>query len=60
MIKVENNQAIDLHKLFSSIELKKENDFLHLRLQHLTKENEKLTRFRDQETLMREKLEYYE
>ena len=31
-----------------------------MRLQHLTKENEKLTRFRDQETLMREKLEYYE
>jgi UPF0288 family protein (methanogenesis marker protein 3) len=29
------------------IELKKENDFLHLRLQHVSKENDKLTRYKD-------------
>lgn len=29
------------------IELKKENDFLHMRLKQLSKENEKLSRFRD-------------
>ena len=42
------------------IELKKENDFLHLRLQQLSKENEKLARYRDQEGVFKEKLEYYE
>jgi len=42
------------------LELKKENDFLHLRLQQMNREVDKLSKFKDAESRLRDKVDYYE